>query len=396
MNKVFISCGEMSGDMHASYLVDALKKEKKNLQFYGVVGDKSIKAGVNPLNHIKKNDIMGFTEVIKKYRYFKKKAYEYMDFIRENNIDTIIFIDFGGFNLKFFKLLKKNKIKAKMIYYIPPKVWAWGKQRIYKLKDFDEVIVIFPFEQKYFDKMKEKTGFTSKYFGNPLVDIYSFRNYRKKNSENSDKYNTNNYYDKNVNFLDVGNENKNIILLLPGSRKQEINKYIPVIFELLKTKKMEKEQFVLKLADKSHIEYIYELEKKYNMSLNNFKNLYITYESIEKYKYSCKYAIATSGTVTFELALMGIPTIVVYKTSIINAFIAKKILKVKYITLTNINAEKMIFPELLQENFNVEQLLIQTDIMNKNLDIIEEQLQNERVKLGESGVLSNLAKFLLK
>lgn len=381
MNNVFISCGEMSGDMHASYLVEALKKEKKNLTFYGVVGDKSIKSGVIPLNHINKNDIMGFTEVLKKYKYFKKKAYEYMEFIKKNNIDTVIFVDFGGFNLKFFKLLKKNKINAKMIYYIPPKIWAWGKNRIYQLKNFDEVIVIFPFEQDYFDKMKSKTGFTSKYFGNPLVDKYSIRNSLKKESELTvEKYTK--YNQK--------------ILLLPGSRKQEIDKFIPVLFELLNSNKMQNEKFVLKLADKKHIDYINKLENEYNVYLNKFNNIEITYDSIDKYKNVCKYAIATSGTVTFELALMGIPTIVVYKTSFINSFIAKKIIKIKYITLTNINAQEMIFPELLQENFNVDNIVNKCSFLEKNLSLIEKKLERERVKLGENGVLSNIAKFLVK
>ena len=159
--KIFISCGEMSGDLHASYIVEEMRKKNKNTEFFGVVGDKSIKAGVKAINHIKNNDIMGFVEALKKYRYFTKKAGEYLEFIRKNGIETVIFVDFGGFNLKFFELLKK-KIQEKelqdlkMIYYIPPKVWAWGKKRIKKLKKFDDVIVIFPFEKEYYDNGLKK------------------------------------------------------------------------------------------------------------------------------------------------------------------------------------------------------------------------------------------------
>ena len=99
--KIFISCGEMSGDLHASYIVEEMRKKDENIEFFGVVGDKSIKAGVKAVNHIKNNDVMGFVEALKKYRYFTKKAREYLQFIRENEVETVIFVDFGGFNLKF-------------------------------------------------------------------------------------------------------------------------------------------------------------------------------------------------------------------------------------------------------------------------------------------------------
>lgn len=125
IKKVFVSCGEMSGDLHLSYIIESIRKKDSDIEFYGVVGDKSIKAGANKVNHIKDNDIMGFVETVKKYKYFKNKAKEYLKFIQENNIDTVIFVDFGGFNLKFFDLLKKEIPKIKTIYYIPPKVWAW-------------------------------------------------------------------------------------------------------------------------------------------------------------------------------------------------------------------------------------------------------------------------------
>ncbi len=107
IKKVFVSCGEMSGDLHLSYIIEEIRKKDPNISFYGVVGDKSIAVGANKITHIKNNDIMGFVEALKKYKYFKQKALEYMEYIKNNNIDTVIFVDFGGFNLRFFKLLKK-------------------------------------------------------------------------------------------------------------------------------------------------------------------------------------------------------------------------------------------------------------------------------------------------
>ena len=359
--KIFVSCGEMSGDMHLSYIIEEMKKQDKELEFCGIVGDKSIKAGAIEVNHIKNNDIMGFVEVVKKYSYFKKKAFEYLEYIRNNKIDTVIFVDFGGFNLKFSELLKKNLPEIRTIYYIPPKVWAWGKKRIKKLSAFDEVIVIFPFEKKYFDGKKSETGLDVKYFGNPLVDKYNF----------SDK---------------LGDK----ILLLPGSRKQEIKKFIPEILKLIKSEKMIKEKFIIKFADKSHLKYIE------NINLKEIKNLEITFENIDKLRENCKYAIATSGTVTFELALTGLPVITVYKTSFINAFIGRKILKIKYISLTNLISGKEIFPELLQEDFSEEKLLSECKKMEKNKIEIMYELKKERAKLGNSGVLDKVAKYIIK
>lgn len=372
--KIFISCGEMSGDLHASYIVEEMRKKNKNTEFFGVVGDKSIKAGVKAINHIKNNDIMGFVEALKKYRYFTKKAGEYLEFIRKNGIETVIFVDFGGFNLKFFELLKK-KIQEKelqdlkMIYYIPPKVWAWGKKRIEKLKKFDDVIVIFPFEKEYYDNGLKKDGSKGlkvEYFGNPFVDKYEFSD-------------------------ELGEK----ILLLPGSRRQEIEKFLPVIIELIKNEKVKNEKFLMKLASKEHLKYIESFEKEHKINISKIPNLEITFDEIKKIRKDCKFAIATSGTVTFEISLMGLPVIVVYKTSRINAFIARNIVKIKYITLTNLNANKEIFKELLQEDFSVEKLLEEIEIMEKNKEKIVLELKNERKKLGNSGVLEKIANYLL-
>lgn len=365
--KVFVSSGEMSGDLHLSYIIEEIRKKDPNISFYGVIGDKSINAGANKITHIKDNDIMGFIEALKKYGYFKQKAEEYLKYIKDNNIETVIFVDFGGFNLRFFKLLKKNIPSIKTIYYIPPKIWAWGKNRIKTIKEFDDVIVIFPFEKEYFHKIEKKSGLYVKYFGNPLVDKYEF----------SEK---------------LGHK----IMLLPGSRKQEIEKYIPIVIELVKSREMKNEKFIMKFPDKSHLEYAENISKKYNIDLNEIDNLEITLDTIQNLRNDCKYAIATSGTVTFELSLTGLPVITVYKASAINAFIARKIVKVKFVTLTNLNADREIFPELLQEDFNIKNLIKQCKIIeNKKEDIVSE-LKEEREKLGEKGVLSKIADYMIE
>ena len=185
-------------------------------------------------------------------------------------------------------------------------------------------------------------------------------------------------------------------MLLPGSRKQEIGKFIPVIVDLIGNEKMKNEKFIMKFADKSHLEYAQNAVKNSNINLTEIKNLEISFDSIEALRDKCKYAVATSGTVTFELSLTGLPVITVYKTSAVNAFIARKIVKIKYITLTNLNADKEIFPELLQEDFNVEKLSEQCQIMEKQKEKIVEELKKEREKLGGNGVLGKISDYLLE
>ena len=352
--KVFVSCGEMSGDLHLSYIIDEIRLKSNDIEFHGIVGDKSIAAGAIKVQHIKDNDIMGFYEVVKKIKYFKDKINQYIDYIVANDIKTVIFVDYGGFNLKFFEILKKKVPDIYTIYYIPPKVWAWGKKRIEKLKKFDEVITIFPFEKEYFDK----ENMDVKYFGNPFVDKYTFSN-------------------------QLGDS----ILLLPGSRKQEIKSAVPIFLELVKNRPNEK--FILKLATVEHNQYLSEEWLKLD-------NLIISLDSFDKIRDRLKYGISTSGTVTFELALMGLPQIVVYKTSKINAFIARKIVKITHISLTNLCANKIIFPELLQEDFTAENIQIQMAEVDINKETIVSLLNEEREKLGTNGVIEKIAIYLLE
>ena len=354
--KFFVSCGEMSGDLHLSYLINGIKKQKKDTEFYGVVGDKSISAGAIPLQHIKDNDIMGFTEALKKYRYFKKKALEYVEFIKKNSIKNVIFVDYGGFNIRFFELLKKEISDIRTFYYIPPKVWAWGEGRLKKLKHVDEIIVIFPWEKDYY----ERKGMNVAYFGNPFIDKYKF----------SDSYGEN-------------------ILLLPGSRRQEVSKILPVMLELAKDKDMQEEKFILKLADEAHIEYV-----KFNRG--EYSNIQISFEPLEKLRENSRIAVATSGTVTFEAALMGLPVIVAYKTSKINEFIAKKILKIKYISLTNITMNEEVLPELLQEDFNIGKIKEKIKAIDTDKDDIIKKLKECRIEMGTSGVMKKISEYVIE
>lgn len=354
--KFFVSTGEVSGDLHLSYLVKSIKEKYDDVKFFGVAGNHSKKAGVEIIQDIDELAIMGFVEVIKKYKFLKNKAYEYLEFIKNNKINKVILVDYGGFNLKFLELLKKELPSIEVFYYIPPKVWIWGEKRVEKIRLADHIMVIFPWEVDFYKKHR----INAIYFGNPFVDKYI--------------------------YLDRTNEN---ILLLPGSRKQEIKSLMPIYIDLIK--KYKNEQFILKLSSNKHLSWVKEIV---NLDYSNLK-IEIKKDIKECVKIS-KYAIAASGTVTLELALLGLPTIVVYKTNFINAFIAKYILKLGFVSLPNLTMNKEVFPELLQEKCNLD--CIEKEIYNfeKNIDEINLKVLEVRNKLSGDNIIDNYARFLVE
>lgn len=353
--KIFVSTGEVSGDLHLSYIVKNLLEIDGTVEFYGVAGEHSRKAGVNIIQDINELAIMGFTEAIKKYRFLKKKAYEYLEFIEKEKIEKVILVDYGGFNLKFLELLKDKMPEVEVFYYIPPKLWIWGEKRIEKLKRADHIMVIFPWEVDFY----KKHNVDAVYYGNPF----------------SEKY------------IPLENRGENV-LLLPGSRKQEIKSLFPIMLEIVKRNPGEK--FLLKLSNKKHLEWIDE-------KLEDIKNLTVSFElDLEGAVKKSKIAIAASGTVTLELALLDIPTVVIYKTNFINYFIAKHILKVGLVSLPNLTLNEEIFPELLQERCNVLEIEKAMKDILKNEKEIHKKLDLARKKLSGENITKKYANFLLK
>lgn len=353
--KFFVSTGEVSGDLHLSYLVKSIEDRYSDVKFFGVAGKHSRKVGVNIIQDIDELAIMGFTEAIKKYRFLKKKMFEYIEFIRKEKIDKVILVDYGGFNIKFLEVLKREFPNIEIFYYIPPKVWIWGEKRVEKLRLVDKIIVIFPWEVEFY----KKHNIDVLYYGNPFTEKYQ--------------------------VLERDGEN---ILLLPGSRKQEIKTLLPIMLCLVEKRK--DKNFILKFSDKSHLKWC---EK----DLSQYKNLVIEFDnSLEKCVKKSKLAIATSGTVTLELALLGIPTIVVYKTNWINAFIARYIIKVGFVSLPNLTVDKEVFPELLQERCNEKEIEIYMDKILRAQKDIEEEIYKVRKKLSGKNIIDSYGDFLVK
>ncbi|BDU50346.1 lipid-A-disaccharide synthase [Haliovirga abyssi] len=353
----FVSAGEISGDIHLSYLVEEIKKINLNTKFYGMCGKYSEKVGVNIVENIDNISIMGFVDVIFKYKELKKRLNRFINFIDENNIKNIILVDYGGFNLALLKKLKERekstKKKYKVFYYIPPKLWVWGEKRIKKLNLADFILSILPWEEEFYKKHNREIV----YYGNPLVDKFKF-NYNK----NADK-----------------------ILLLPGSRKQEIVSLLPEMLKIVKINSEKK--FILKLANKESLDWI-EIPKYDNLEIV----IDVTLMDVSR---DIKFAIAASGTVTLELALIGIPTIVGYKISILNEIIAKLLIDYKYVSLPNITLDKEIFPELLQNKFNVKNIEKSIEYIENNIENILDDLKSVREKLGKRDIVKKYAKFII-
>ncbi len=353
--KYFVSTGEISGDLHLSYLVNAMNKIDNNASFFGVAGKHSKEAGVTVIQDIDELAVMGFWEALKKYKFLKNKIYEYIEFIKKEEIKKVILVDYGGFNLKFMELLQKHIDGIEIYYYIPPKVWVWGEKRVKKLKNVDHMVVIFPWEVDFY----KKHGIDVVYYGNPFLDIY------KRIDRRGDK-----------------------ILLLPGSRKKEVQNLLPIMLEVVE--KRNNESFILKLASREHLKWV-------DLDISRYKNLEIIDNlSLRDVAEQSKYAIAASGTVILELALLGLPGVVVYKIDRLSGLIGKYILKLKYVSLPNLALDREVYRELLQGDCNRDKILEAVQNIEDNKDYFEEQIGEIIEKLGGENIMEKYAKFFLR
>jgi len=313
--KYFILVGEKSGDLHGSHLVKEINLIDKKAEIKGWGGDQMKSSGVEILVHHQELAIMGILGVLKNLFRLKKLFDLFSTQIIAFKPDTIIFIDYGGFNLKAAKIAKLNGFYTQ--FYIAPKVWAWNKSRINSIKKWvDQLYVIFPFELKLF----EDKGISTHYIGNPLKDAIDA-------------------YIPNPEFR---YKNNDYIALLAGSRRQEIKASLPIFEELVKSRP--EQDFII--AGVSEFRDLYEQT-----------NIKVVYDQTYDLLSCSSVAVVTSGTATLETALLNIPQIVVYKTDWLFYTLAKMVIKIKYISLVNIILDKPAVPELIQDEFNSKNIL---------------------------------------
>ena len=335
--KYYLIAGEASGDLYGSQLIHEIKNLDQDAQFRCWGGDLMKGQGSDLVKHYKDHNYMGFLEVIiniksiiKNIKFCKKDVVKY-------DPDALVLIDFPGFNMRIAKFIKSHT-KIPVFYFIAPQVWAWKENRLKKIKKYiDKLIVILPFEKKYF----KNHGIEVIYNGHPLVEhIERFINELAISKED--------FYSKYE--LDHKKEN---IVLLPGSREQEIEKKLPIMLNACKGKE---DQFNIIIGGIHHLENVYHeiiLESNVTIIYNNTYNIL---------NHSCV-AFVTSGTATLETAFFNVPQIVCYKSSWFSYQIAKMLVKVKYISLVNLILNKETVKELIQNDLN--------DInLKKNLDQI--------------------------
>src|SRR6476659_9844981 len=362
--KYYIIAGEASGDLHGSNLIKELRKldDVADIRCWG--GDLMQQAGANLVKHYRDLAFMGFAEIVKNLGTILKNLKFCKEDILQFKPDALILIDYPGFNLRIAKWAKKQGLKV--IFYISPQVWAWKENRVKEMKkDIDKMIVIIPFEKEYF---KNRWNWEVEYVGHPLAEEIE----NQKSKIQTQKYSDN-----------------PIIALLPGSRKQEIAKKLPIMLEV--SKFFHHYQFIVAEAPSVDDEFYQNFTKSY-ANVSSVKNQ--TYNLLSQ----SKAALVTSGTATLETALFGVPEVVCYKGSTISYQIAKRLIKVKYISLVNLIMDKLVVKELIQNDLTPGNLRKELDVLLTN-EPAQQQLRQDYAALqhllGQGGHASARAAALI-
>ena len=365
--KYYIIAGEASGDLHGANLIASLKKKDSRAKIRAWGGNLMKKQGATLVKHYRDLAFMGFVEVLLHLRTILRNLRFCKRDIMRFKPDAIILIDYPGFNMKIAKFAHKHGIKV--YYYISPQVWAWKKRRVHTIKEVvDKMLVILPFEKDFYDEYRVDAHFV----GHPLLDELSKVRYINKN-----------------NFVRQNklNSKKEIIALLPGSRKQEVGRMLEVMLKVVD--KFPEYQFVIGCAPS--------LPEEYYKSLIGNENVQLVFNKTYQLLQVASAALVTSGTATLETALFYVPEVVCYKGNKISYLIAKNLIKVKYISLVNLIMDKPVVKELIQNDLtpeNVEaelkQLLTNHKVQRQLLDDYEDL----RYKLGNAGASNNAATII--
>ncbi|MCY0978802.1 lipid-A-disaccharide synthase [Chryseobacterium wangxinyae] len=365
--KYYIIAGEASGDLHGSNLMKSLKKKDPNAEFRLWGGDLMEKQGGTLVKHYRDLAFMGFLEVALNLKTILNNIKFCKADIRNNRPDVLILVDYPGFNLRIAKFAKELGIKV--VYYISPQLWAWKEGRVEIIKKYvDDMMVILPFEEDFYLKHNVKSHFV----GHPLLDAIS-------TLQNIDVE-----YFKRENDL---NE-KEIIALLPGSRKQEVEKMLEI---MLSVRPYFKDyQFVIAGAPS--------LEKDFYQKYVDENVHFVSNKTYDLLRCS-KAALVTSGTATLETALLNVPEVVCYRGSKISYAIAKRLVKhIKYISLVNLIMDKEVVKELIQSELNTNNLVkqLKSIIEGEGRNVMLEEFEILRGKLGGMGASDNAADIILK
>ncbi len=372
MDRILISAGEASGDLYAGAVTRGIKQLNPEAEVFGMGGDCLREAGGEVLFDIKDHSLMGFVEVLKKLPDVWKLRNAFIDLMEKRKPDVLLTIDYPGFNMRLAKLAKERGINV--VYFIAPQVWAWRPGRAADVaKVTDKIACIFPFECDFY----KSYGADIEFIGHPLVDTVKPSLSRKEAEELAGKR--------------TGHP---LILLMPGSREMEIQRLLPVMLDAVKILKQKRPEldFAIPRAATIAKEILEDSVRQAGLNIRLIEGHNYDVMSV------ADLAIVTSGTVTLEAAMCGLGCEILYKSSPVSFWIAKRVVKIPNIGLPNIVAGRQIEPELLQDDCTPDK------IASTALELLEPerfaQLQRDLMevkdKLGEPGAVKRVAELVLR
>lgn len=348
--KYYLISGEASGDLHGSNLVKQLYLADPSAEIRCWGGDLMQAAGATLVKHYRDLAFMGFAEVVKNLPTILKNIRFCKEDIRSYQPDVLVLIDYPGFNLRIAEWAKENGFKV--VYYISPQVWAWKENRVKKMKQcIDKMLCILPFEKAYYH---DKWNWEVDYVGHPLVEVVEEKQSGVKSEKLKVKSLENEGNTGTATYSPFTIHHSPLIALLPGSRKQEIQKKLPIMLEVAKS--FPDYQFVVAQAPGLEDDFYAPFMAAYQ-NVSAVRNQ--TYDLLLR----SKAALVTSGTATLETALFGVPEVVCYKGSAISYQIAKRLIKIKYISLVNLIMDKEVVKELIQDALTTENLVTELSLL---------------------------------
>jgi lipid-A-disaccharide synthase len=364
--KYYLVAGEASGDLHGANLMKELKQRDPQAEFRFFGGDLMLGEGGTLIKHYADMAFMGFIEVVANLPAIMKNMSLCKQDIAAWQPDVLILIDFPGFNLKIADFAKKNGLMV--CYYISPKVWAWNQKRVLKIKKVvDHMFCILPFEVDFY----KQWGMEVDYVGNPLLDAVAA-------------------FTPDANFYENNHLlKKKIIALLPGSRKQEINYLLPDMLKV--AEQFPSHQFIIAGAPSFNKEF-------YSQFLGD-KNIPVVFNATYDLLNNADAAIVASGTATLEAALFNVPQVVVYKGNTVSITIARMVVKIKFISLVNLIMDSGVVKELIQQDYNPQNIAAEVDRIVNNKDYRAAMLHNyDKLdeRMGKPGASAKTAELIVK
>jgi lipid-A-disaccharide synthase len=368
---ILMVAGEPSGDAHGADLVHALKTQRPGVRIIGAGGPKMAAAGQEQLLDLSAHAVLGLTEVLKHYFKFRRFRDQVLALARRERPDAVVLIDCSGFNLRLAPRLRRDLPGARIIYYISPQVWASRAGRVRAMqRDIDLLLAILPFEKDWY--AQSAPGFNVEWVGHPVLD-------RMHKSEEVEP-------------------NPNFVALLPGSRRTEVEKHLPVLWEsaIIMGRQKPGLKFILLSPNEAMQKYSLQLLRKMPAATFDFDHK-VGYAISHLSR--CSLAIVASGTASLECALVGIPQVVVYRVHPLTYAVGRRVITVKYLSIINVMANEAVVPEFLQD------ALEPRAVAQASLELLNNPRRSEAMKrrvaevvatLGEKGASVRAAAAILR